>query len=285
MSLQLESILIAVIIAAACALPGVFLVLRRSAMVSDAIGHTVLFGIVVAYLIVRDADSIWLTVGAVAAGLLTVWLIELQRDSGLMREDSAIGLVFPLLFSIAVLLISRYTADLHLDTDSVLLGELAFAPFDRLTLFGLNLPRALWIGSAVFLLNGLLLLLFAKELALSTFDAALARTLGFAPLALHYGLMSSVSLTAVSAFDAVGAILVVALMVGPPAAARLLVDRLPPLILLSLLFAVLSALLGYAGALWLNTTIAGAIAVSTALITTAAFAVQQLRQSRARRRG
>jgi manganese/zinc/iron transport system permease protein len=278
MLLQLESILIAIVTAAACALPGVFLMLRRSAMVSDAIGHTVLLGIVIAYLVVRDADSIWLSIGAVAAGLVTVWLIELQRDSGLMREDSAIGLVFPLLFSLAVLLISRYTADLHLDTDSVLLGELAFAPFDRLTLFGLNLPRALWIGSGVLLLNLVLWLLFAKELALSTFDAALAQTLGFAPLVIHYGLMASVSLTAVSAFDAVGAVLVVALMIGPPAAARLLVDRLPPLIALSLLFAVLSAVLGYAAALLLNTTIAGAIAVTTALLTAAAFAVQQLRR-------
>lgn len=105
-------------------------------MLSDAISHTVLLGIVLAYLISNSLASPLLFVGAAAMGVITVWLVEVVSGSRLVREDAAIGLVFPALFSLAVLLISRYAGNIHLDTDSVLLGELAFAPFDRITLWG-----------------------------------------------------------------------------------------------------------------------------------------------------
>src|SRR5688572_14560439 len=123
MSPQLEVQLIAVTIAAACALPGVFLVLRRMAMLSDAISHTVLLGIVLGYFLTRSLESPLLFVGAVAMGVLTVSLVELVNRTGLVKEDAAIGLVFPALFSIAVILISRFAGNVHLDVDSVLLGE------------------------------------------------------------------------------------------------------------------------------------------------------------------
>lgn len=257
---QLEVQLIAVIIAAACTLPGVFLVLRRMAMLSDAISHTVLLGIVLAYLISNSLASPLLFVGAVAMGVITVWLVEVVSGSRLVREDAAIGLVFPALFSLAVLLISRYAGNIHLDTDSVLLGELAFAPFDRITLWGIDLPRALFFGSGALILNAILLALFYKELKLATFDPALAATLGFSPAIIHYGLMTSVSLTAVTAFDAVGSILVIALMVAPPATAYLLTDRLPRMIGLSVAISVAAALSGYWVARWLDVSIAGAMA-------------------------
>src|SRR5690606_39215724 len=125
------------------------------------------------------------------------------------------GLVFPVLFSIGVILISRYAGDVHLDVDAVLLGELAFAPFDRFILFDTDLgPRALWVMGAILALNIVAISLFYKELKLATFDAGLAAALGFAPGLIHYGLMSLVSVTAVGAFDAVGSILVVALMIA-----------------------------------------------------------------------
>jgi manganese/zinc/iron transport system permease protein len=162
MSLETEVQLIAVLVAAACALPGVFLVLRRMAMLSDAISHTVLLGIVLGYFITRDLASPLLFFGAAATGVLTVSLVELLNRTGLVKEDAAIGLIFPVLFSIAVILISRYAGNVHLDIDRVLLGELAFAPFDRLTVAGLDLPRALVVGTGVLLLNLLLLGLFYK---------------------------------------------------------------------------------------------------------------------------
>lgn len=263
MSPQFEVQLIAVVIAAACALPGVFLVLRRMAMLSDAISHTVLLGIVLGYFLTRDLASPLLFVGAVAMGVLTVSLVELVNRTGLVKEDAAIGLVFPALFSIAVILISRFAGNVHLDVDSVLLGELAFAPFDRLVILGLDLPRALVVGLASLLLNLLLVGLLYKELKIGTFDPGLAAALGFAPALVQYGLMTSVSITAVGAFDAVGSVLVIALMVAPPAAAYLLTDRLPVMIALSVLIGALSALAGYWIASWLDVTIAGSMATMT----------------------
>lgn len=261
---QLEIQLIAAIVAVACALPGVFLVLRRMAMMSDAISHTILLGIVIGFFVVRDLGSPLLILGAALTGVLTVSLVELLNRTRLVREDAAIGLVFPVLFSIAVILIARYAGDIHLDTDAVLLGELAFAPFDRFVAFGYDLgPRAAWIMGGILLLNLACITLFYKELKLATFDAGLAATLGFAPALVHYGLMGLVSVTAVGAFDAVGAILVVALMIAPPASAYLLTDRLPRMLGLSALIGLLSAISGYWLARSLDASIAGAMATMT----------------------
>ncbi|MFQ3663116.1 MAG: metal ABC transporter permease [Chloroflexaceae bacterium] len=260
MSPEIEVQLIAVIVAAACALPGVFLVLRRMAMLSDAISHTVLLGIVLAYFVSGTLGSPLLFVGAVAMGIVTVALVELVGGTGLVREDAAIGIVFPALFSVAVILISRYAGNVHLDVDSVLLGELIFAPFDRVMLLGLDLPRALLIGTATLVINLALIGLLYKELKLTSFDPGLAAALGFAPGLLHYGLMTMVSVTAVGAFDAVGSILVIALMVAPPAAAYLLTDRLPVMLLLSVLIGALSAIAGYWAAYWLDVSVGGAMA-------------------------
>jgi manganese/zinc/iron transport system permease protein len=261
MSAQLEVQLIAAVIAAACAIPGVFLVLRRMAMMSDAISHTVLFGIVIGFFLTRDLASPWLFVGAVLTGLLTVSLVELLHRTRLVKEDAAIGLVFPVLFSIAVILISRFAGNVHLDTDAVILGELAFAPFDRVEWFGVDIgPRALVVGVGLVLLNLLFVSVFYKELKLATFDAGLAAAFGFLPGVLHYALMALVSVTAVGAFDAVGSILVVALMIAPPAAAYLLTDRLPWMIVLSIVIGAGSAIVGYWLARWLDVSIAGAMA-------------------------
>ncbi|MCU0491273.1 MAG: metal ABC transporter permease [Chloroflexaceae bacterium] len=264
MSPQLEVQLIAAVVAAGCAIPGVFLVLRRMAMMSDAISHTVLLGIVLGFFLTGSLDSPLLMLGAVLTGVLTVSLVELLQRTGLVKEDSAIGLVFPALFSIAVILISRFAGNVHLDTHIVLAGELAFAPFERFELFGIDWgARALVTGAAILLLNLVLVLVFYKELKLATFDAALAATLGFAPALLHYGLMTVVSLTAVGAFDAVGSVLVIALMIVPPATAYLLTDRLPRMLGFSMLIGIASAQTGYWLAQALDGSIAGAMATMT----------------------
>ncbi|HWQ13217.1 MAG TPA: metal ABC transporter permease [Roseiflexaceae bacterium] len=258
---QLEIQLIAVVTAVACALPGVFLVLRRMALMSDAITHAVLLGIVLAFFVVHDVTSPALMAAAAATGVATVLLVELLSRTRLVREDAAIGLVFPALFSLAVILISRYAGDTHLDTDAVLLGELAFAPFERFEALGYDLgPQALWVMGSILLLGALFVGLFYKELKLATFDAALAASLGFSPALVHYGLMTLVSITAVGAFDAVGSVLVVALMIAPPAAAYLLTDRLAHMIGLSALIGAASALAGYWLASALDASIAGAMA-------------------------
>jgi manganese/zinc/iron transport system permease protein len=260
-SAQVEIQLIASVVAVACALPGVFLVLRRMSMMADAISHTVLLGIVLVFFVTRDINSPLLILGATATGVLTVSLVELLNRTRLVKEDAAIGLIFPALFSIAIILISRFAGDVHLDTDAVLLGELAFAPFERLELAGLDLgPQALWVMLAVLAVTVLFITLFYKELKLATFDAGLAAALGFSPALIHYGLMSLVSVTAVGAFEAVGAVLVVALMVGPAAAAYLLTDRLDRMLLYSALLGIASAISGYWLAHWLDASIAGSMA-------------------------
>ena len=260
---QVEIQLIAAMVAVACALPGVFLVLRQMAMMSDAISHTVLLGIVLTFFLVGSLESPLLILGAAAMGVVTVSLVELLGRTRLVKQDAAIGLVFPALFSIAVILISRFARGVHLDVDAVLLGELAFAPFDRVELLGLDLPRALVVMGAILAVNLAFISLFYKELKLATFDAGLAAALGFAPALIHYGLMALVSVTAVGAFDAVGSILVVALMITPAAAAYLLTDDLRHMLLLSAAIGVASAVAGYWLARALDTNIAGAMATMT----------------------
>jgi len=260
-SFEIQIQLIALVTAVACALPGVFLVLRRMAMMSDAISHTVLLGIVVAFFIVEDISSPLLIFGAALTGVLTVTLVELLHRTRLVKEDAAIGLVFPALFSLAVILISRYAGNVHLDVDAVLLGELAFAPFDRLIIVGRDIgPTALYVMGGILLLNVLFITLFYKELKLATFDAGLAAALGFAPAFIHYGLMTVVSITAVGAFDAVGSILVVALMIAPPVTAYLLTDSLPRMIGLSALIGMVGAVAGFWLAMAIDASIAGSMA-------------------------
>jgi manganese/zinc/iron transport system permease protein len=269
---ELEILAIAVVTAVAAALPGTYLVLRRTAMVSDAISHAILPGIVVAFFLVRDLNSPLLLVAAAATGVLTVVLIEALIRTRLVPEDASIGIVFPALFSIGVILISRAASDVHLDTDSVLLGELAFAPFHRLTVGGSDLgPAALWTMGVILIVNASLVLLAWKELKLATVDVGLAALLGFHPSIIHYGLMSMVSVTAVGAFDAVGSILVVALMIAPPATAYLLAERLGTVIGLAAAVAAAGAVLGWATALALDVSIAGSIAAASGVFFAASF--------------
>lgn len=264
---QIEIQLIASLVAVACAIPGVFLVLRRMAMMSDAISHAILLGIVLGFFAVHDISSPILIIGAALSGVLTVSLVELLNRTRLVKQDASIGLVFPILFSIGVILLSRYAWSVHLDVHAVLLGELAFAPFDRLIVFGADIgPKSLYVIGSILVLNLVFITLFYKELKLATFDAGLAAALGFAPGVIHYGLMGLVSVTAVGAFDAVGSILVVALMIAPPAAAYLLTDSLTKMIILSSLIGIISAVSGFWLAIYLDANIAGSMASMAGVI-------------------
>jgi len=257
---QIEIQLIACIVAIACAIPGTFLVLRKMAMISDAISHSILPGIVIGFFLTEDLNSPWLILLAAVTGLITVFLVEFIQKTGLVKEDTAIGLVFPALFSIGVILIAQNANDIHLDIDAVLLGELAFAPFDRFTMNGIDLgPKSLWVIGTILLITLLLLFTFFKELKLSTFDKGLAATLGFSPVVIHYGLMAVASVTTVGAFDAVGAVLVVALMIAPAAMAYLLTTNLKKMLGLAVLFGIIGALAGYWSAHFLDASIAGSM--------------------------
>lgn len=314
---QNTATLIGGLIAISGALLGTFLLLRGMALTSDAISHTVLLGIVVAFLLMThvfrvegDTSSPWLIIGASLAGLGTVLLTEMLYRSGLVRQDAALGLAFPLLFAIAVILVSRFVDDAHLDEDAVLVGEIGLAwantnshcfencesvtvtddhpaakttrqcvncrelgisPRDERAEFiefcgncGVYEPAQAWsaglidskpaliffpksisVALVMTLLTLAFVLLFYKELKLSTFDPALAKALGFRPALMNYALMALVSLVAVGAFDAVGSILVIAFFIIPPAAAYLLTDRLALMLLLSPLIGGAGAVFGY----------------------------------------
>jgi manganese/zinc/iron transport system permease protein len=270
--LQVHMLSIALITSITCALPGVFLVLRGVALMSDAISHAILFGIVIMFMLVQSLESPLLMVGAAMAGLVTVAGTELLIATDRLKKDAAIGLVFPLLFSIAVILISSYTRTVHLDMDMVLLGELAFAPFHRLRVWGVDYgPRALWMMSCLLLANLLFIYFFYKELKIGIFDTIYAQVTGFRPTLVYYLLMTMVSFTAVGSFDVVGSIVVVALMITPAATAFLCVQTLHQMLLVAVSAAALAAFLGYWFASLCDVSIAGSIALVSGLLFIAAL--------------
>ncbi|HRF59773.1 MAG TPA: metal ABC transporter permease [Fimbriimonadaceae bacterium] len=267
MSGALAIALVAIVAGASCGLAGVFLVLRRLAMMSDAISHAILPGLVAGYFFARGPNLIAAFLGATAAGVLTVFLVETIVRMRRLKEDAAIGLVFPALFAIGVLLVSRYFANVHLDTDAVLYGEIALAPFDTWNVAGRNLgPQSLWVLAGLGLLNAGFLYLFFKELKLSTFDPGLAEILGFRPGLLHYSFMTIIAMTTVGAFSAVGAILAVALIVIPAVTASFWTTRLPVVIVLSIGIGAFAGLLGYGAATAIDVSISGAIATTLGLL-------------------
>ncbi len=261
MNAEIEIQLIAVLTAASCAIPGVFLVLRKMSMTSDSITHTILLGIVLAFFVVNDLSSPFLLIGAAVMGPITVWLTELLTKTGLLSEDSATGIVFPLLFAIAVILITRYAGTAHLDTDSVLLGELAFAPFDRFVINGVDIgAKGIYISGILLLVNIVFTAVFYKELLIVSFDPVLAGVMGFSPAIMHYSLMGMASLTAVGAYEAVGSVLVTAFMIAPAAAAYLLTDNLKKMLVIAVGIGCVCGIGGYQTAMFFEVSIAGAMA-------------------------
>ncbi|HUG16175.1 MAG TPA: metal ABC transporter permease [Thermomicrobiales bacterium] len=271
MSAQATVLLTAVFAALACSLVGTFLILRRMAMMADAISHAILPGIVLAYFVANGPNLIAGVAGATLAGLTTVVLVEFLERTGLVKSDAAIGIVFPALFALGTFFVSRFFSHVHLDVDAVLFGEIAFAPFDRLIVGGRDLgSQPLIVLAVLTVMNLLLVTLFYKEFKLATFDPGLAAALGFSPIVIHYALMAAVSMTTVGAFAAVGAILVVALLIVPAATAYLLTDRLDLMILLSAACGAASAVLGFYSAVAFDVSISGMMAVSAGILFTLA---------------
>ena len=256
----------------AASLLGTFLILRGASMLSDAISHSIVFGIIIVWLVSGQTSGPIQIIGAALTGLLTVFLTELLTATRRVKADAAIGLVFPALFSIGVLLINIYARDVHIDQHTVLLGEIGFVWLDTYEIGGQLVPQAVvWMGLMA-LLNLVFVILFFKELKLATFDAALARSLGFAPALLSYGLLALLSGTAVAAFDSVGAILFIAFVIVPPSAAYLLTDRLSLMLAIGAGISVVSAIAGYWLAVWFNVSIGGMMAVATGVCFTLALA-------------
>jgi manganese/zinc/iron transport system permease protein len=253
-------LLTGILCAAACALPGTFLVLRRMAMMPDAISHAILPGLVAGYALASGPNLLAGALGATAAAIVTVALVEALQRTRWLDGGAAMGIVFPAMFALGTVLVSRWFANVHLDTDAILYGNIEFAYFDRLVVAGRDLgPRSLWVMGALLAVNLALLGFLFKELKLTTFDPGMAAMLGISPAVVHAALMLALSVTTVGAFTAVGAILVVALVIVPAATARLLTDRLGAMIGLSALIGALAAWTGFELALWLDTSVSGAM--------------------------
>ncbi|MEM8759167.1 MAG: metal ABC transporter permease [Pseudomonadota bacterium] len=282
-ALSLVPMTIGVLAAIACALPGNFLILRRQALIGDAISHVVLPGIVAAFLVTGSVSSGPMLIGAAGAALLAVLLIEAVKRLGRIEPGAAMGVVFTALFAAGVLLLEQTdTSGVHLDVDHALMGNLeSLIWFDGTGWASLldpaalaTLPHELWRIAATCLAITALTMVFWRPLALSTFDEGFAASLGVPTRTVTLGLVIAAALAAVAAFDAVGSIIVIAMFICPPATARLMTNRLGHQVLWSVAIAALSAVLGYVaagyGPLWLGhehaVSAAGMIATVSGLL-------------------
>ena len=261
-AISYESYFVLLTTAAACAVLSPFLVLRKLSMVSDAISHSVLLGIVIAFFIVKDVGSPFLIVGAATFGVITVFAVEFLSGTGLVKNDDAVGIVFPMFFALAVVLITKFARNVHLDTDVVLMGEVIIAPLNRIEFMGIDLPKAFVQMGILLVINLLFVIIFFKELKVTTFDRGFATLAGFSSAALFYALMTLSSFTAVTAFDAVGAILVVSFLITPGAAAYLVSKDLKVMIAISVGYAVINSSIGYVLSLLMNVSMSGMTAAA-----------------------
>ena len=260
-------VLMAFSVALPCSLLGCFLLLRRMALVGDAISHSVLPGIVIAYLIVKDLSSPWLLFGAGATGMLVTVLIEMIHSKTRVKQDAAIGISFTTLFALGILLVSLFTRNDHIDADCIISGELThIIYYEALELFGKEVPMPL-ITSTIVAIGAIgAIIVFYRLLMLSSFDAGLTASFGINPKVVHYLLMAVLSLVVVTSFRAVGAILVIALLIIPAASAYLCTHRLKTMLLLSGVHSAISSLAAMYIYVNFECSIASAMVVSGLLL-------------------
>lgn len=261
-------VLMGFLVSGTCGLVGCFVILRRMALVGDAISHSLLPGITIAFLLTNSRDTLPMMLGAIAAGVATVALIEAIHHSSRIKPDAAIGIVFSSLFAIGVILISAFADKIDLDAECVLYGELGFIPLQDVVMFGgMEIGPEPVVRMAIIGLIAIgLLLSFFKEMLVTSFDPGLAASLGINPTRYQYGLTLFLSVVIVSSFESVGVVLVIAMIIFPGATALLLTDRLPKAIWLSTLFSALYAGLGFHLATWLEASIAGGMTVIAGFI-------------------
>lgn len=254
----LRVVAMAFCVSAACGLTGVYLILRRLALVGDAISHSVLPGIVAAALLTGTLTGPAILLGAMAAGFLTTVLIDSIRRHSRVKADAATGIVFSSLFALGVVMVTQYAGGLHIDTECVLFGNIAEVATQP------GVPPALIQAAVVLAITVILIVLLYKEMLVSAFDATLARSLGIRAGWIHHGLMAWLSVVVVTAFEAVGSIIVVAMLIIPGATALLLTDRLWWALVLTAIHAALSSVIGFHVGLWLDGNLPAAM-VATGL--------------------
>lgn len=270
-------VLMAFFVTAACGLVGNYLILRRMALVGDAISHSVLPGLAAAYLVAGSLSVPAMLAGALGAGLLTTVLIEFLHSRSRIKADAAIGITFCTLFALGVVMINVFASKVHLDADCVLYGQLEFLDSSAGT------PAAVAIMGSITLIVAVLIVLFYKELLITSFDTLMAGSQGFAPGKMHLALMAVLSIVIVAAFESVGAVLVIAMLILPGATAQLISTRLSVCLWLSLLHAVLSSIAGLHLSLALDCPMAACVVIAGSFCFSCAWLQQVLRRRFARR--
>jgi manganese/zinc/iron transport system permease protein len=270
------------LVAINCALMGSFLVMRKMVMIGDAISHSVLPGIFIAYWISGSTASLPILIGASLSGILATLMIEWFTKKARLQSDAAIGVSYTLLFAIGIILISKFGANADLDQQCVLYGEIEYVSLWLQPIVGgLMLPK-----QAIILLVVCILLIGAviwgyKGLFITTFDPNFALSTGVAVTFWHYFLMSGVSLTTVVSFESVGAILVIAFLSGPPAIAYLLTEDFKKMILLACTIGIACSAAGYYAAKWLDVSVAGAISTVIGIVFVIVFVSTSIVKSKA----
>ena len=270
-------ILVASLTAINCSLIGTYLVLRKVAMMGDAIAHAVLPGIVLAFLLTGTKTSLIVLLGAGSVGIVATLLMEFLHRKVRLQPDVSIGINFTWLFAVGIILVSLFSKKIDLDPDCILYGEVAYAPLDCwVTARGINLgPRSVYILVMMLLLNLSFILISYKELKITTFDPAFAATIGMDTNLWHYLLMGATSFTTVAAFEVVGAIVVVALLVAPSATAYLVTQQLSGMLIASTLIGVAIAVGGYYLAIFADASVAGGMATVSGGFFALAFGIQK----------
>ncbi len=265
--LYIQLILTAMITSVTCCIPGTFLVLRGASLISDAISHAIFLGIVVSFFIFKEFYAPGLFLGATITALITIWLIEKLMSLKRLNADAIIGIIFPCLFSIATILINIYAQNIHLDIDAVLLGELAFTPFYQImwnsTMIG---SYALWTMSAILIFNIIIMGILYKKLVISTFDPEFAQSCKFNVHKIYWILMTLTCITILAAFEAIGAILIIAFIIIPPATAYLMTRKINHMLILGILVSILGTIIGCLFANIFQASIAGSITTVYGLI-------------------
>lgn len=272
---------VAVLTSVTCALNGSLLVLRKQAMTGDAISHSILPGIALAFLWTGTRNTLPMLAGAGLLGVFTVLLTDFIRTKGRIRGDAALGIVFTVLFAFGVVLITYFSENVDLDQECVLYGEIAYTPWDRFLWQDIDLGvRALWMQGFV-LIPTLLFLVFAyPRIVVYTFDESYGKSTGLSMKRIHYGATLLTALTTVASFESVGAILVVALLIIPPATALLVSQSIRAVLLWSVAAGATASVLGMGLATLTNTSIAACISVVALVQFLVVMAVQTLVQKR-----
>lgn len=231
-------------------------------LLGDAISHAVLPGVALAFLISGRVSGGPIFLGAVLTALLTAFLTRLLARSGMVNEQAGLGVVFTSLFALGVILISRAAENVDLDPGCVLYGAIEFVPLETVRIGPMEWPRTVPSLAMTALVTTAFVILAFKELTISSFDAALADSMGLSSRRIDFLLLFLTSVVTVLAFEAVGSILVIVLLVAPACTALLLTDRLPWALALSVACGCLISVTGYGAALATNTSVAGMMAVA-----------------------